>query len=86
MNRPVEAEPVEIALREAEVFEEGEHLVETGGDEKAALARKPPDEELEHRRLGLAMGEIGFHHVELVEIGHQGVRREIHLFPSPTPR
>ena len=77
-------EPVEIALREVEVFEEGEHLVETGGDQKTALARQPPHEELEHRRLGLAMGEIRFHHVELIEIGHQGVSREIHLCPSPS--
>ena len=70
-NRPRAREPVDLVGGEAQVLEEVERLFEAGGHQEAAPRRQPADEEFEHRRLGLAMVQVGLDHVELVEVGQQ---------------
>ncbi len=71
--------PVDFLGREAQVLEKIERLLEPGRDQETASRRQPADEELEHRRSGLAMIQVGLNHVELIEIGEQRVRRPIHV-------
>lgn len=62
-------QPADLFLREAQVFEKGQGLIEPGRDQEAAARRELAHEELEDGRAHLPMLQVGLEHVELVEIG-----------------
>ena len=65
-------QPVDLVCGEAQLLEEFERLLEPRGNQKAAPGRQLAHEQLEDRRLGLAIGQIGLDHIELVEVGEEG--------------
>ena len=71
-------EPVDLFRREPQVFQEVERRREARRHEEAAPRRQLAEEELEHRRAGEPMLEIGLEHVELIEIGQQRARIAVH--------
>jgi hypothetical protein len=66
--------PVEFVLGEAQVFEELQHLLETGCHQKIAVPWQPPDKKLEDGDVIHPLREVRLQHRELVEIGEQGAR------------
>src|SRR5262249_56530379 len=76
-------EPIEFLGGNAQFSEKREHLLESGRNQKAAVARKLAHKELEHRGFGLTTIQICLHHVELVEIGQQHACRRIHAATFP---
>ena len=64
-------EPVDLDRREAQVFQIIQRLLNPGGKQKSAPRRQIADEKLEHRRLRVAMIQIGLDHVDLIKIRKQ---------------
>ena len=65
------AQPRELVLGHAELFEVVEHLLQSGGDQKIAPRRQRAHEEFEHCGVGHALVEIGLQHRKLIQIGQQ---------------
>ena len=72
-------QPVDVRRREAQVLQKGERLLQPGRHQESAASRQLAHEELEYRSPGIAMIQVGLHHVELIEVGEQRIRRLIHL-------
>ena len=64
-------EPIDVGGGEAKIFEKIQRLLEPGGEQKPAPRRQAAHEQLEHRRLGVAMIQIGLDHVDLIKVGQQ---------------
>ena len=59
----------QLAFAVAQRLDGVEQLLESGRDQKAALARQLADEQLKDRLLGQARCEVALHHGELVQVG-----------------
>ena len=62
-------QPIDFLGRERQTFKKIQRLFETSCDEKSPPRWKLPHEKFEHRRLRLAMIQIGLDHVELIKVG-----------------
>src|SRR4029077_7295487 len=58
-------EPIDVGRREAKLFQEIQRLRQSGGEQESALRRQAAHEQFEHRRVGVAMIQIGLNHVDL---------------------
>ena len=70
-------QPGDLVRREAKVLQKIERLLQPGRQQKSAPRRQGAGEKFEHRRIGIAMVQIGLGHVELVEVGEQRADRFI---------
>ena len=59
------------SLGEGQIFEIVERLLQAGRHQEAAVRRQLAHEQLENRRIGQPVVEIGRQHVELIKIGQQ---------------
>ncbi len=64
-------QPLEFLGLESQVFQVLQHLLQSGGDEKASRWRQFAHEEFEHRRFVLIRFDIGLKHRQLIEVGQQ---------------
>src|SRR4029077_1144853 len=71
--------PIDARRREAQVLQKVERLLQPGRHQESAASRQLAHEELEYRNPGIAMIRVGLHHIELIEVGEQRIRRLIHL-------
>src|SRR5690242_1001688 len=72
VESPGALEPIDVGGREAKLFQEIQRLRQPGGEQKSASRRQATHEEFEHRRVGVAMIQVGLNHVDLIKIGQQG--------------
>ena len=71
MNLPVPFSQSISSCVKAQLLEEIERLFEPSHHQEAAPFRQLAHEQLEDRRLGLAVGQIGLDHIELVQVGEE---------------
>lgn len=69
----------ELRCGEAQLTDELQRLLKTGGDEETARRRQPAHEELEYGGLLHALLEIGMRHGELVEVCEQRAGHRLNL-------
>ena len=72
------AQPVEIGGGKPHGFDELDCLRQTCCHQEAAPRRQLAAEELEHGRFRHAVLQVRLHHVELVEVGQQGIGEQVH--------
>ncbi len=61
------AEVGDIIVGEVQVFEMGEQLLETTGEQEVPVWRQPPNKQREGGRVGQPLDQIRLHHGELVQ-------------------
>ena len=64
-------QPRNVVRREAQLLQKIQRLLEPRCQQESAPRRQGAGEKFEHRRVGVAMVQIGLGHVELVEVGEQ---------------
>src|SRR5690606_14090067 len=65
------AQPVDILLRKAQVFQEIQCLFQPSSDKKLATARQFAHKKLEDRRFRFPMLQVSLDHVELVKVSQK---------------
>ena len=75
-------EPIDLFVRELQVLEKVERLLQSCRHEEASARWKPTHEELEYSRICLAMVQVRLKHVQLIQIGQQRACRRIHVGQS----
>lgn len=64
-------EPIDVGGREAKLVQKIQRLRQPGGEQESAPRRQAAHEQFEHRRVGVAMIQIGLNHVDLIKVGQQ---------------
>ena len=68
---PGALEPGDLRRVKAQILEEIERLLQSGGEEKTAAGRKVTEEKLKHSGVRRPGVQVRLHHVELVKVGQQ---------------
>src|SRR5271154_3475124 len=79
-------EPGDLVRRKTEIFQKIQSLLQPRRQQEAASRRQSAGEKFEHRRVRVAMVQIGLGHVELVEVGEQRADRVFHRRNLIRPR
>ena len=72
-------EPIDVVIRELQIFEKVEGLLQSSRHKETSASWKPTHEELEYSRVHLTMVQVRLKHVQLIQISQQRACRRIHV-------
>ena len=70
-EEPEAVQVVDLSVIKRQVLQVVEHLLQAGADQKRAVGREPPDEQVERGRLVHAVAQVAVGHDQFVQIRQQ---------------